>query len=153
MNLYQIDKSILELIDPESGEILDYEAFAELQMERDQKIENIALWIKNLMAEVKALEEEEKRFAERKKAAKNKAESLKRYLDTILQGNPLKTTKFTVSYRKSEQTKVDDISLIPAEYLKEVKPEADLTALKKAIKSGQVIQGAHLETVNNISIS
>lgn len=153
MNLYDIDQAILNLVDSETGEILDYEAFAELQMERDQKIENIVLWHKNLIAEAKALEDEEKRFAERKKTAKNKAESLKRYLDTILQGNPLKTTKFNVTYRKSEQTKVDDISLIPAEYLKEVKPEANLTELKKAIKSGQVIQGAHLETVNNISIS
>ena len=153
MNLYEINQEILSLVDAETGEILDYEAFAELQMEKDQKIKNLCLWIKNLMAEAKALEDEEKRFAERKKRAKSKAESLKRYVDSFLQGESLKTTEFVVSYRKSEQTKVDDISLIPPEYLKEVKPEANLTELKKAIKAGQNIPGCHLETVNNISIS
>ena len=153
MNLFEIDRAILEMVDSETGEILDYEAFAELQMEKDQKIRNICLWIKNLVAEAKALEDEEKRFAERKKAAKNKAESLKRYVDSFLQGEPLKTTEFIVSYRKSEQTIVDNISLIPGEYLKFKDPEADKTALKKAIKGGAEIPGVHLETVNNISIS
>ena len=153
MKLYEIDQAILSLIDPETGEICDYESFEQLQMERDQKIENIALYYKNLMAEAKALEDEEERFAERKKVAKNRADSLKKYLDTILQGNPLKTTKFNVTYRTSEQTKIDDLWKIPEEFLKYKDPEPNLTELKKAIKSGAVIQGCHLETVNNISIS
>lgn len=152
MNLFEIDRAILEMVDSETGEILDYEAFAELQMEKDQKIRNICLWIKNLVAEAKALEDEEKRFAERKKAAKNKAESLKRYVDSFLQGEPLKTTEFVVSYRKSEQTIVDNINLIPGEYLKFKDPEADKTALKKALKEGTEIPGCHIEVVNNISI-
>lgn len=153
MNLFEISQEILSMIDPETGEILDYEAFAELQMEKDQKIKNIALWHKNLMAEAKALRDEEKAFAERRKRAENKAESLKRYLDTFLQGEPLKSTEFVVSYRKSEQTIVDDINLVPGEYLKFKDPEADKTALKKAIKGGAEIPGVHLETVNNISIT
>lgn len=152
MNLYQIDRAILELVDPESGEILDYEAFADLQMEREQKIENIALYYKNLMAEAAALKAEKDSFAEREAAAKNKAESLKKYLDTILGGNPYKSTKFNVTYRKSEQTVIDDISAIPAEYLKPVKPEAKLTEIKKAIKGGVEVAGAHVEEKNNISI-
>lgn len=152
MNLYEIDQAILELVDPETGEILDFESFEALQMEREQKIENIVLWIKNLVAEAEALKSERDSFAEREKKAKNKAESLKRYLDTILQGQALKTTKFAVSYRKSEQTVIDDISQIPAEYLKEVQPEADKTAIKNAIKGGVEIAGAHIEEKNNISI-
>jgi outer membrane murein-binding lipoprotein Lpp len=152
MNLYEIDQAILSLVDAETGEILDYEAFAELQMERDQKIENVALWIKNLVAEAAALKAEKDSFAEREKAAKNKAESLKKYLDTILQGQPLKTTKFNVTYRKSEATVIDDISKIPAEYLKPIDPEADKTAIKNAIKAGAEIAGAHIEEKMNISI-
>lgn len=152
MNLYEIDQEILSLVDPETGEILDYEAFAELQMERNQKIENIVLWIKNLVAEAAALKAEKDSFAEREKTAKNKAESLKKYLDTILQGQALKTTKFAVSYRKSEQTVIDDLSAIPAEFLKEVQPEADKTAIKAAIKAGAEIAGAHIEEKMNISI-
>lgn len=152
MNLYEIDRAILECIDPETGEIADYEAFEQLQMEREQKIENVALWIKNLAAEAKALREEEKAFAERRKRAENKAESLKRYLDSILQGEAVKTTKFAVSYRKSEQAIVDDLLKIPEEYLKYKDPDVDKTAIKAAIKSGAEIPGCHIETVNNISI-
>ena len=152
MNLYEIDQAILELIDPETGEILDYEAFEQLQMERDQKIENIALWIKNLTAEAKALKEEEQTFAARRKAAENKAESLKKYLDTILQGNPVKTTKFAVTYRRTESCVIDDIYKIPEEYLRYKEPEADKTALKKALKEGQAISGVHLEEKNSLSV-
>lgn len=152
MNLYEINQEILSLVDPDTGEILDFEAFAELQMEREQKIENIVLWHKNLVAEAAALKAEKDAFAEREKAAKNKAESLKKYLDTILQGQPLKTTKFSVTYRKSEQTVIDDISKIPAEYLKPVEPEADKTAIKNAIKAGAEIAGAHIEEKMNMSI-
>ena len=152
MNLYQIDQAILELIDPETGEILDFEAFEQLQMERDQKIENIALWVKNLTAEAKALKDEEQNFAARRKAAENKAESLKKYLDTILQGNPVKTTKFAVTYRRTESCVIDDVYKIPEEYLRYKEPEADKTALKKALKEGQAISGVHLEEKNSLSV-
>ena len=45
MTLYEIDQSIIGLMN-EDGEIADLDAFEALQMERDEKIENIALWIK-----------------------------------------------------------------------------------------------------------
>ena len=152
MNLYEIDQAIFSCIDPETGEIADYEAFERLQMEKDRKIENVALWYKNLVAEAAALKAEEKAFAERRKAAENRAERLKGFLDTVLQGSPVKTTKFTVSYRKSEQTVVDDLQLIPEKFLRRADPTADKSALKAAIKGGEEIPGVHLETVRNISI-
>ena len=54
MKLYEIDQAILALVDPETGEILDYEAFSELKMKREEKIEGMALWHKNLTAEATA---------------------------------------------------------------------------------------------------
>lgn len=77
MTIYEIDARMAGLIDPETGELLDYEAFASLQMEREAKIENMALWYKDLTAEAKAIREEEKALAERRKSAENKAERLK----------------------------------------------------------------------------
>lgn len=38
MNLYEIDKAILACIDPETGELIDEEALAALQMEREKKL-------------------------------------------------------------------------------------------------------------------
>ena len=55
MTLYEIDKAIQEAlegaVDPESGAIIDDEllaAYDQLRMDRDQKVENIGLYIKNL---------------------------------------------------------------------------------------------------------
>ena len=52
-SLYEIEEQILNCVDLETGEIIDEEALANLSMERDTKVENIALWIKNLLAEAK----------------------------------------------------------------------------------------------------
>lgn len=152
MNLYEINQEILSLIDPETGEICDYEAFEALQMEKDAKIENIVLWIKNLRSDAKALRDEEKVLAERRKAAENKAERLAAYLETILQGEALETAKFKVSFRKTEKAVIDDITKIPEAYLNYGDPTADKNAIKAAIKAGKFIDGAHVEETNSISI-
>lgn len=152
MNLYEINQEILSLIDPETGEICDYEAFEALQMEKDAKIENIVLWIKNLRSDAKALRDEEKVLAERRKAAENKAERLAAYLETILQGEALETAKFKVSFRKTEKAVIDDITKIPKAYLNYGDPTADKNAIKAAIKAGEKIEGAHVEETNSMSI-
>ena len=49
MNIYEIDNAMFFLVDEETGEIKDYEAFEEMQMIPEEKIENTALWYKNLI--------------------------------------------------------------------------------------------------------
>ena len=51
MKLYEIDEQILNCIDQETGEILDTEKLEQLQIDRNDKIENLILWIKDLKAE------------------------------------------------------------------------------------------------------
>lgn len=157
MNIYEIDNAILALIDEETGEIADFEAFENLQMEREHKVENIALWYKNLVAEGKAIREEEKMLAARRKSCENKAESLKKYLDNILEGNKFKTAKVAVSYRKSAAVEIDegfiDWAEKNAEELLNYKlPDANKTAIKEAIKNGQDIPLARIVERENISI-
>lgn len=149
-NLYEIDKSILECIDAETGEMIDPERLEALLMEKNQKIENIALWIKNLQADAMAYAAEKTAFDKREKAALAKAEALKKYLATVLQGEKFSTAKCAVSFRKSETVAVDDIKLIPAELLRvKTTVEADKTAIKEAIKAGQQISGCRLlESLN-----
>ena len=74
--LYEIDKAILECVDAETGEIIDDKALGELELARDNKIENIACWIKNLKADVESYKKEKEVFIQKEKAAKNKAEGL-----------------------------------------------------------------------------
>lgn len=59
MNLYEIDAAIMACIDEETGEITDPAKLDELDMTRDQKIENIALYIKDLRAEASAIKVDE----------------------------------------------------------------------------------------------
>ena len=48
MRLYEIDEAILSCIDTDTGEILDADKLNALQIEREEKLENVALWIKKL---------------------------------------------------------------------------------------------------------
>ena len=152
-SLYIISQEILNCVDLETGEILDEQAFEALQMERNEKIENIALWVKNLTSEAEALKAEEKAFAERRKRAENKAESLKRYLDSVLAGQKFSTTKVAISYRKSTSVDVLDVEKLPEAYRKTVTTvSADKTAIGAALKAGELVDGATLVRKNNLSI-
>ena len=55
MTIYEIDQSIMECVDLETGEIIDIDKLNELELEREKKLENVACWIKDLKAEAEAL--------------------------------------------------------------------------------------------------
>lgn len=107
-SLYEINEDIYNCFDSETGEILDVEALDALQIERDEKLENIALYVKNLTSEAAAIREEEKALAERRKAKEAKAERLTEYLSYILDGSPFETAKCSVKFRKSAGVEIAD---------------------------------------------
>lgn len=150
MNLYEINAELLECLDDDTGEIIDITKFDALNLERDAKIENICLWIKNLDAEVKALKAEKDVFEKRRKAAESKMNSLKKYLIFNLEGEVFETTKVKVSYRRSQKLNITDTSLIPEEFFKA--PEVNISELKNAIKSGMNIAGAEIVEELNMQI-
>ena len=155
MTLWQIDEQIAKAIelgfDPETGEILDESALEQLQMDRDEKIENICLYIKDLVAESKALADEAKALTERKERSAKKAESLKNYLQAMLDGQKWKSSKAIVSYRKTQSVVVDDMDALKPEFLR-IKKEPDKTAIKEVLKAGAAVAGAHLEDKQSMSI-
>lgn len=152
MNLFQIDEEIMNCADMETGEIIDIAKLDKLQMERDEKIENIGCWIKNLTADAEALKEQKLIFAERQKAAENKVESLKRYLANYLAGQKFSTPKVVISFRKTSSVNITDMAAIPKKYLKVVEPTADKTAIKDAIKAGISVAGAEIVEGRSILI-
>lgn len=157
MNLYQINAEIENCIDTETGEILDIEALNNLTLEKDTKIENLACWYKNLMADVEALKAEKNAFAEREKAAKNKAESIKRYLSSALNGEKFTTDKCALSFRKSESVEILDPNAFMSDdkandYLKYSEPTINKAELKKALKQGMTFKGVLLSSNSNIQI-
>ena len=151
MNLYEINNAMQECINLETGEI-DLELFERLQLEKDEKIENVALWIKNLSSDVEGMENEKKAFEERIKAAKNKIIALKTYLEMALNGEKFQTAKCSITFRKSKSVTVLDVSKLDKDYLKYADPTADKTAIKKAIESGVTVAGASLVENLNVQI-
>lgn len=156
MTLYEIDKAILDFefeIDEESGEILNADELDELKMAREDKIEGISLWIKNLEAEKEAVKNEKNNFADREKRLGKKIESLKGYLTYALDGQKFSTPRVAVSFRKSESVHITDEYLIPDEYkVFTVVKKPDKGVIKDALKKGKEIMGAELLEKRNISI-
>lgn len=159
LSIYDIDQSILALVDPETGEIADYEALEALQMERDGKIENLALWIKDLKAEATAIRNEEKALAERRRSVENRAARLTEYLGYVLNGDKFKTGKVAISYRRSTSVTVYDGFVEWAQshpegeaYLRYSEPDVNKTALKEALAAGAEIPLAELTESQNIQI-
>lgn len=156
MTLFEIDKAILDFnyeVDEETGEILNAEELDHLEMARDQKLENIGLFIKNIEAEAAAVKAEKDNMAARQKSLESKAESLRKYAAYALRGEKFSTAKVAFSYRKSESVDIAEGAAVPAEYLKtEVIVKPDKMRLKKALKAGAEFEGVTLVTKQNLQI-
>lgn len=152
MNLYDIDQSIMDCIDMETGEIIAPEKLAELQMDRKTKIRNIACYIKDLRADAKAYDEEAKEFMARKKQATTKADNLTKYLSDVLNGEKIKAREYAIGWRRSEAVEVAEGASIPDEFLIAQEPKVNKTSIKAALKAGAVIPGCELVERNNIQI-
>lgn len=151
MTLYEIEEAITNCVDLETGEIIDEQALAGLQMARDEKVENIALWIKDLKAEAEALKAEKLALAHRQQVAENKAESLKNYLTAYLNGDKFKTAKVAISYRSSKSVNIYDEELIPKDFIT-YEPKYNKADIKKAIDDGLDISGAEIIEKTSIQI-
>ena len=149
MTLYEINSEIMSCIDMETGEVIDTEKLNELQLERDAKIENVALWIKELKAEAEAIKQEKLALADRQRVAENKAESLKNWIAYALNGEKFKTAKCSVSFRTTESVEVTEEGLESLmnghdELLTYKAPEPNKKAIKQALKDGLSVAGVQL---------
>lgn len=168
MNLYEIDSKIRELlengfneecIDLETGEILEDKAealLAQYEVDRSVKIENTALYIKNLNAEAEAIKAEENALAARRKAKEKKANYLKVYLTNTLIGaeeSKFESAKVALSFRKSTSVVITDENALTDDYKKRVeKWDADKAKIKADLQNGVAVPGAVLETKQNLQI-
>lgn len=159
-DLYTIDDAILSclseiVINDETGEVedvIDTDKLTALAMERDQKIENIALWIKNLKAEEQMLKAEKLAYEKRQKSVNNLKEYLTDFLNKYLDGEKFKTTKCCVSYRTSDSVDITDITKVDRQFLRFKEPEADKNAIKKLLRKGVAVDGARLIEKRSVTI-
>lgn len=152
MNIYEIDSQILSCIDEETGEILDVERLEKLIQDKNNKIESVACWYKNTVAEAEAIRNEISNLKARKERDEKLAENLKRYISDVLDGEKFKTAKVSISYRKSSSVEVDDVYRLPDEFLTYKAPEPKKSLLKSAIDNGQKFEGVRIVEKMNIQI-
>jgi hypothetical protein len=150
MNLYELNEAIYSCIDEETGEV-DSDKLDSLMLERNTKIENIALWIKQLRSEAAMLKAEKQAFEARQRSKNARADSLEKYLYSALDGQKFETTRACVSFRTSKVVNITDYTKIPDDYLRYKEPEADKVKIKAAIKDGISVPGAEL--VDSVSMN
>lgn len=159
MTLYDINarmEYLLEQVDEETGELLcSYEELESLALARDEKLENLALYIKNKAAEAEAIKQEKLALEKRQQQANRKIERAKAFLEQYLAGQKLTTPRVSVSWRNSEQVEVSDAFFSCAAneaFFRYKQPEADRKAISAAIKSGQTVPGAEIVSKKNMQI-
>ena len=156
MTLYEIDAQLSALIDEETGEISDFDAFDALQLDRKTKCENIALYYKNLTAEAEAIKAEEQKLADLRKSLENKAARLYEYLKYALNGEKLEIARVKCAFRPTKSVECDESFVSWADenapdLLTYKDPQPNETAIKQAMKNGRNIE--HAQIVDGASLS
>ena len=158
-SLYEIEQAMLACVDMETGEVIDAAQLDALQMERTAKLENVALWIKNLESDVEAYKAEMESFMARRKAAESKIKGLKNYLASALAGEKFSTTKCAVSFRKSQAVEIENEYEFKAwaicnhpSLLVVQEPKISLRTVKVFLEDGVQLPGAALVERQNINI-
>lgn len=154
MTIWEIDEQIRTLLEggvnEETGElVIDTAAIDALQMEREQKLENVALFIKDAKAGEDAIGNEIDALKARQDALKKRRERAQDFLADRLAGEKFSTPKVAVSYRKSTsvETDADFVSWAMDNddaFLRYKAPEPNKAALTAALKAGAEIPHARL---------
>ena len=159
MRLWQIDERINKIlendfyIDEETGEVFLTEDLDKLDVERTEKIENVALYVKNLKYEAEAIKSEIDNLKSRAEIKNKKAEKLTNYLDKVLCGEKLETPKVALSYRKSTAVKIENEELLPDEFMTiKIDKKPNKVAIAKLLKNGETITGCELIEKQNLQI-
>ncbi|EOU1808227.1 siphovirus Gp157 family protein [Clostridium perfringens] len=156
MKLYELTQnyrnleSLLDNLGEQEGLTVEmiHGALGQVEDDINTKIENTCKVIKEIEADSIGIDEEIKRLSALKKQKENAVKKLKEYVEFEMNGiglNKVEGKLFKISFRKSKVVKVLDETKIPKEFIKVKTTESiSKTDLGKALKSGEIIEGAEL---------
>lgn len=158
MKLYELTDDYLKLM--EMAEELDEETFQDtlesIEDAIEEKVEKTAFLIRNLEADVKAIKEEEKRLADRRKALEKKIENIKDYLREQLELagiDKVKRPTITVSIQNNPPSvRVIDEKIIPSDFMIPVAPKIDKKSILEKLKKGEEVPGVELQQTRGLRI-
>ena len=160
MTLYEIDNAMLDCVDEETGEIIDFEKLDALCIEREKKIKNVAQWYKDTIADVEKFKAEREKLSKREDKAKIRAQKLKEWLARVLDGERFKSGTVDIRFRSSETLDIDDndgfvkwaMDNDRDDLLNYQRPTPSKTMIKTALKDGAEIPHVTLRKKMNINI-
>ena len=156
MNLYELSQNYLAVQDMDLEPETLKDTLDSIEEAIEDKAENIAKWIRNLEADKKAFEEEEKRFKEKKQAADNRIKSLKLYLEDNMRltgKTKFKAGVFSFAIQNNQpNVEVFDEALIPKQFLIEQPVKIDRAGIKELLKAGEEVPGAELKHSSGLRI-
>lgn len=164
MKLYDINTEIQNIIDlmdeaasQEDGDLTKFPLFEELEkleMDKKEKLLSIACVIKGIEADIKAIKDEKKKLTQKEFIAGNKLARVEAFLKmNLTEGEKLKDARASIGWTTSTSTNVSiEADLLPTQYQR-VNIEADKTAIKEALKAGEIIVGCELVTKKSIVIN
>lgn len=156
MNLYELSQNYLAVQDMDLEPETLKDTLDSIEDAIEDKAENIAKLIRNLEADKKAFEEEEKRFKEKKQAADNRIKSLKLYLEDNMRLTG--KTKFKAGFfsfaiqNNPPSVEVFDEALIPKQFLIAQPVKIDRAGIQELLKAGEEVPGAELKHSSGLRI-
>jgi len=126
--------------------------------ELEVKAQNVGFMVRKFEAEAAAMKEWAKAAAERAKATEARADALRGYLARCMDATGIEKIEgpgIKLSFHKSSAVIIDGEDLIPAQFMRVPEPPPpapDKPAIAAAIKAGQDVPGAHLESRKSLQI-
>lgn len=164
MKLYELTQnyrnleSLLDNLGEQEGLTVEmiHGALGQVEDDINTKIENTCKVIKEIEADSIGIDEEIKRLSALKKQKESTVKKLKEYVEFEMNGIGLTKVEgklFKISFRKYKVVKVLDETKIPKEFIKVKTTESiSKTDLGKALKNGEIIEGAELVENKSLQI-
>lgn len=164
MTLYEIDQELLALMndtDPDTGELLaSPEDWDRLNMEREDKLEGTACYIKDLRVRINGFKEEIRSLQKRQKVLEHKEAWLMENLKRSLAGENFETTRCTLKFKKNPETvRVTDreacmrwAETYAPDAIRYAEPELVKADLKTILKNGVDVPGCELARETRLEV-
>ena len=153
MNLYEIT-ALQQAAEQEEDAAIKQDLQELIAIELEKKSNNIIYAIKNLESNNVAIDAEIERLKAIKERNMKNVDSIKNHILNFMKTNgidKIQTDLATFSTRKSKSTQIDNIELIPSEFVTVTQTfQPDKTAIKKAIEAGKEVAGATI--IENVSL-
>ena len=151
--LYELKENWKQVADMLYEEEIDEQCILDtlesIEGEIEDKADNYAIVIKELLADAKICKEEKQRLENRQKSFENRANLLKSKLEEVMRETgktKFKTARFSFGIQKNGGLAplwiTEDINIIPEHFIKK---EPDNTKIRQALEEGKELVFAHYE--------